>query len=98
MTTFRLYVIMNGVRSKILTTNITLYCHYDVAKKFGIGDDNMKNLVTEKTKRIKCYRCYNYINVKRIDDNSFSGYCNHCGSHIHIVNRSKQTLIRIVNN
>lgn len=55
----------------------------------------MEPLVMPGTKRIKCYRCYNYIIIKKNKDNSFSGYCQHCKAHIHVVERSKETLVRI---
>lgn len=57
----------------------------------------MENLVyVPKTKRIQCYNCHNYINLKQKNENSFSGHCKKCGVHIVKTERAKQTLIRIV--
>lgn len=55
----------------------------------------METLVKINAKRIKCYNCYNYLIIHKLNENSFSGVCKCCGKHIYIVKRSKETLIRI---
>jgi len=54
----------------------------------------MENLVTKNTKRIKCYNCNNYTILIKNNENSFSGRCEHCATHIHMKKHANTTFIK----